>query len=251
MYKVASLFILLVCVACATHEFSNINSVSWDGDGLAWRVNDDLLGEVNVAANQIVLFNVTGGGGDFFISDRACSLGSNYALSRRDGVTNNACTPPCVVAMNLTTGSYFYCSSLYPHTASGLIFVLSCDECSKRVCKSVVGCGLNSENKCSACLSAKTKEDCGKLASCEWCNTDEICLHQDSGACRAPIPRQRSVVSWVWLLITVCALVVLIAVILTLFVSEASFKRRWASIAKTDKDFAEVGRGNNDGLLAE
>jgi len=250
MYKAVSLLMLIVGVVCATHEFNSLNNVTWDSDALAWVMNGELLGEVTVAGDQISLFNISSGGGDFFISTSDCSLGSVFALSRKDGVTNNACTPPCVLALKLNTGSYYYCSTL-PHTESGQLYVLGCANCSKRTCKSVVGCGLNTEtNKCSDCLSAKTKDDCEKLSACEWCNTDEVCLHQDSGSCRAPIPRERAVASWVWLLITVCALFVLIAVVLTLFISEASFKKRWATLAKTDKDFAEVGKGTNDGLFA-
>jgi len=251
MYKTFSVLALVVCVTVAAHPFSAYHNISWDSDALAWRVDDEVLGEINVAGGQIALFNITAGGGDFFISSRSCALGNNYALSRKDGVTNNACTPPCVVAMNLTTGSYFYCSSLYPNTATGLLFVLNCDECSKRTCDGVVGCGYNSEaKKCVSCISAKTEGDCEKISACEWCKTEDMCLHRDSGACRAPIARERAVASWVWLLITLCALLVLIAVVLTLFLSEASFKKRWATLSKTDKDFAEVGRGNNDGLLA-
>jgi len=242
--------LLIVSVAFGAHVFSAYHNVTWDSTELAWRVNGATLGEINVAAGQIALFNITAGGGDFFISNRDCSLGTNYALSRKDGVTNNACTPPCVVAMNLTTGSYFYCSSLYPDTAMGLLFVLGCDQCSKRTCTNVVGCGLNSENKCSECIAAKTTEDCEKLSACEWCDTDEMCLHKDSAACRSVIARERAVPSWVWFLITICALLVLLAVFCTLFFSEASFKKRWALLARTDTDFAEVGRGNNDGLLA-
>ena len=100
------------------------------------------------------------------------------------------------------------------------------------------------------CISETTEDGCKKLNGCEWCDTDEVCLDKESGACRKPIARERAVESWVWLLITVCALLVLIAVVLTLFISEITFKKRWATLAKTDKDFAVVGRGNNDGLFA-
>ena len=100
-------------------------------------------------------------------------------------------------------------------------------------------------------MSATTANDCKKLSSvCAWCDHDKVCLHVNSTACRAPVPRNRAVASWVWLLITICALVVVCAVILTLFLTEASFKSRWTAMSTTDSDFAVVGRGNKDGLFA-
>jgi len=118
-------------------------------------------------------------------------------------------------------------------------------------CGKIIGCGYDEdEQKCQACIDAKNRGDCEKLENCTWCKADEVCLHEKSGACRAQIERDSGVASWVWLLITLCALLVLIAVLLTLFISERNFRQRWAAIAKADKDFAEVGKGANDGLMA-
>jgi len=254
MYKttcVLALIGFLMGAAAATHPFSSYHEVSWDSASLAWRVDDVLLGEINAAAHSIVLLNITSGGGEFFISERHCALGSQYALSRKNGVTNNACTPPCTMAMNLSAMPYFYCSSRYPENTAGIVIVSECGDCSSRICGNVVGCGWSSDDKkCVECTNAKTRGDCSKISACSWCETDEVCLHENSGVCRPAIARVRAVASWVWLLITVCALVVLIAVVITLFLNEASFKKRWATLAKTDKEFAEIGRGNNDGLLA-
>jgi len=236
-----------------TPEFSAIFNVTWDKDSLAWRVNKDVSSELNIAGDKIALFNVSSGSGSdvFFISPNQCSQGARYASSRKDGVTNNACTPPCVVAMKVQSGSFFYCSSIFPETSTGLIFVQNCDECSKKFCSKTIGCGYNGEEKkCVDCLSATSEEDCQKLSACSWCETDGICLHKDSGACRSIVARDRPVPSWVWLVITLIALTALVIVFLTLFLKEASFKKRWESLAKTDKDYAEVGRGNTDGLFA-
>jgi len=77
-----------------------------------------------------------------------------------------------------------------------------------------------------------------------------VCLHKNSNACRAQRELERSVASWVWLLIALIALVLLLAVFLTLFLAERGFKKRWSAMSKMDKDFAEVGKGANDGLSA-
>jgi len=239
---------LLVCCSVTAHEFSSYFAVTWDSTALGWRLND-AQGDVSVAANTIALFNITESAGTFFLSSKACSLGINHAYSRADNVTNNACTPPCVIAAKLSSGTHFFCSSLYPD--NGFVYAYDCAGLSKRMCSSYVGCGYSSEtSKCTECIGAKTSKDCDKISGCAWCKNEEMCLHENSTACRAPIPRERAVASWVWLLITVCALVVLIAVVLTLFLSEASFKSRWAAMAKVDTEFAEVGRGTKDGLSA-
>jgi len=249
-------FLVLLCltvlysVGSALCPFSARYNVSWDTRALAWTVDKVLVPELSVAGCRIGLFNVTSGGGDFFISSRPCSEGTKYALSRKEGVTNNACTPPCTTAFNLTSGYYFYCSSVYKSSSAGVLNVLECNNLPNYRCIKVVGCGWGSDNKCKTCIDAKTKSDCNKISNCTWCVSDGVCLHEKSGACRSQIAKNSTVASWIWLLITLIALFVLIAVMLTLFLSERQFKKRWAAVCKTDKDFAEVGKGANDGLVA-
>lgn len=243
---------VLLSVVVAKHPFSSYHNVTWNSTSNSWNMDGISLGEISAAGGKIVLINVTTpGGGDFYISSTHCGSGARYALTRKEGVTNNYCKTPCVLAMNLTTGSYFYCSSLYPMSAAGFVFVMNCDECSRRTCSDVIGCGWSSStSKCTDCISAKTKSECSTISSCSWCDVDGVCLHEKSGACRQAIPRVRVTASWVWLVITLCALLILIAVFITLFLTEANFKKRWASLSKVDKEFAEIGRGNNDGLGA-
>jgi len=255
MSKVAvSAFIAVVCLfytVCAECPFSTRINVTWDTTALGWALDGELVPEVTVAAGKIGLFNVTSGVGGFYISSKDCSFDTQYALSRSEGVTNNACFPPCTVAFNLTTGYYYLCSTSLRDSTSSVLHVLDCPKMAKYRCGKVVGCGMNTDdNKCEACIEAKNRGDCEKLENCTWCKADEVCLHEKSGACRAQIERDSGVASWVWLLITLCALLVLIAVLLTLFISERNFRQRWAAIAKADKDFAEVGKGANDGLMA-
>jgi len=217
---------------------------------LSWSVDDSVLPDLTVAGNKIALFNITDGPGEFFLSTKSCNYGFEYAISRKDGVTNNACTPPCTLAMSLSTGYYFYCSSI-PDSSSGVIHVLECDKLANYRCGKVTGCGWStSDSKCKACIDAKNRDDCEALENCTWCEGDSVCLHEKSNACRGIVEKDRAVPSWVWLLITLCALVVLVAVMVTLFLSERGFRKRWAAISKTDKDFAEVGKGANDGLYA-
>jgi len=243
--------VFLFSVALATCPFSARFDVSWDSIGMGWNVNETLFPMLRVAGSRTGLFNITSGTSSFYISSKDCSFGPDFALTRADGVTNNVCTPPCTVAYNLNVGYYFYCSSLASVKNSGTLHVLQCQNAPNFRCSQVIGCGWDEDQgKCGVCFDQKSSSDCKKLTGCSWCSTDDVCLDEDSGACREPINGERAVASWVWLLITVCALVVLVAVMLTLFLMERGFQKRWATIAKTDKDFAEVGKGANDGLFA-
>jgi len=244
----------LMSAALAFHEFAAVYTVIWDDINMKYTTtNKDLQGKIKFVSERVVLFNVTAGSGAFYITHDFCSDGPKTALTRASlygGVTNNVCNPPCVVAANLSNGIYSFCSSVYGGD-SGRVVVQGCTESSSRTCGQYIGCGLSSETgDCIDCLSAKSSKECGKIKYCAWCSHDEMCVHENSTSCRAPVPRNRPVASWVWLLITVCALVVLIAVVITMFLAEASFKSRWAAMAKTDTDFAELGRGNKDGLSA-
>jgi len=255
MNKATSLslsIVLLFSVAMATSPFYARFNVTWDSIGLQWLINNKSVGdELSVASGEIGLFNVTSGTSDFFISSVDCSSGTTNALSRKDGVTNNACTPPCTVAYKLQPGYYSYCSTLKAVTTSGTLHALECKKLQAFRCAKVIGCGWNNDtSKCGSCFEATKRKDCEKMSNCTWCDNEGVCLHEKSGACRALVVRERAVASWVWLLITLIAIFVLFAVFATLFLAELGFKKRWAEMSKADKDFAEVGKGANDGLFA-
>jgi len=254
MNKTTSVLIFLALVFCVTLASCPFNArfnVTWDPVSLRWAINDDVQPMLEVVGSKVNIFNITdSAGGDFFISSTRFCNETHNALGRKNNVTNNACTPPCTIAFNLTAGHYFYCSSRFSDT-SGYIHVVDCDSLNIYRCNSVIGCSKSeSDKKCHSCSDASSEDSCNELSACKWCPGDEICLHKDSNACRAQIELDRFMPSWVWFVIAVCALIVLIAVFLTLFLSERSFHERWSALSKMDKDFAEVGKGANDGLSA-
>jgi len=242
------LLAFLLSVTKAGCPFSTRINVTWDTYNSGWVLNGVYSPDIYVAGGELTLFNITSGSGVFFLSTKPCDKKIQYALTREDGVTNNACIPPCTITANFSRGLFYYCSSLLPKSAT--IETTICEGTSRIFCPRYTGCGQNGDNECKSCFAAKSRGECSKISGCSWCPGDGVCLHENSGACRGQIEIERSVASWVWLLITLCAFFVLIAVIITLFISEHSFQSRWAAIAKTDKDFAEVGKGANDGLMA-
>ena len=126
MSKVAvSAFITIVSLICVAHAYcpfsANFN-VSWDTTALGWIVNGEFMPEVTVAGGEIGIFNVSSSAGKFYLATRSCD--TRYALSRKEGVTNNACTPPCTVAFNLTSNYYYMCSSAFSDSTSGVLHVL-------------------------------------------------------------------------------------------------------------------------------
>lgn len=254
MNKIVSVLIALafvVCAGLASCPFSVRYNVNWDTSVYGWRINDDVQPLIEVVGGQVSIFNVSnGGGGEFFLSSGMDCEDTVFALGRKDNVTNNGCTPPCTVAFNLTTGHYFYCSSSF-RDINGYLHVVECSNVNQYHCDSVIGCGWSSSSKkCRACHEISSEDSCKGYSGCKWCPGDEVCLHKNSNACRAQRELERSVASWVWLLIALIALVLLLAVFLTLFLAERGFKKRWSAMSKMDKDFAEVGKGANDGLSA-
>jgi len=254
MNKIVSVLLplaLVFCAALASCPFSVRYDVSWDPSVYSWVVNGEVQPMLEVVGGQVNLFNISsGGGGDFFISTSSKCNETNYALGRKDNVTNNACTPPCTVAFNLTSGHYFYCSSVF-RDISGYMQVLECNSLSSFRCGLVTGCGWSkSDRKCKACHEITSEDSCGDYSGCEWCPGDEVCLDKESNACRDMIELDRPMPSWVWLFLALFILVVLIIVFAILFLAERGFKQRWSAMSKMDKDFAEVGKGANDGLSA-
>jgi len=242
MNKVALVLVSLASVFCmslASCPFSAGFDVSWDG--YRWIVNKESQPSINVIAGEVNIFNISTGSSEFFITSHFNCSDIKSILGRKDNVTNNACTPPCTVAMKLVAGQYYYCSNS-PNSVPGSISVLECDKLTRPFCGKVIGCGLADNSECKACSSADSKKSCEKISDCEWCDGDKICLHKNSGVCRARIERDRSVASWVWLLITLCGLLVLVAIFATLFITERNFKARWAAMSKADSDLLRLAR---------
>jgi len=237
-------------VGLASCPFDARFDVHWDTSVSRWIVNDELMPDIEVIGNKLILFNVTeSGGNSFFISFRHGCNDTKTVLSRKNNVTNNACTPPCSVSFKLPTEQYSYCSPIFRGYTAGYLQVIDCEGLSETHCATVIGCGWH-DKKCQPCTDASSEKDCEKLDHCSWCPGDEVCLHEKSNACRDQIERDRPVPGWVWLLITLVALFLLIVIFLILFLTERRFQSRWAAMSKMDKDFAEVGRGANDGLSA-